>query len=85
MSYRFSWLNKNQKCNNKSHQWKNNKFFQYSVTVTLNHEEIKTDPQRIKEIKAFVNKYNWNGINLPSEKNDWEKFEKNNVTIALNV
>ena len=25
------------------------------------------------------------GINFPSEKDDWERFEKNNVTIALNV
>ena len=25
------------------------------------------------------------GINFPSEKNYWKKFEKNNLTIALNV
>ena len=30
-------------------------------------------------------KYNCEGINFPSEKDDWKKFEKNNVTIALNV
>ena len=24
-------------------------------------------------------------MNFPSEKDDWKKFEKNNVTIALNV
>ena len=24
-------------------------------------------------------------INFPSEESDWKKFEKNNVTIALNV
>ena len=51
----------------------------------LNHEEIKRDLQRIIKIKPFINKYNWQGINFPSEKNDWKKFEKNNVTIALNV
>ena len=33
----------------------------------------------------MINKYNWEGINFSSEKDDWEKFEKNNVTIALNV
>ena len=32
-----------------------------------------------------MNTYNWEGINYPSEKDDWKKFEKNNVTIALNV
>ena len=46
---------------------------------------MKRDPQRITKIKPFINKYNWEGINFPSERNDWKKFEKNNVTIALNV
>ena len=32
---------------------KDNKYFQYAVTVTLNHEEIKKDPQRITKIKSF--------------------------------
>ena len=54
---------------------KDNKCFQYAVTVTLNYEEIKKDLQRITNIKPFINKYNWEGIN----------FEKNNVTTALNV
>ena len=49
----------------------------------LNHEEIKKDTQRITKIKPFANKYNWKGINFPSEKHDWKKIEKNNVTIAL--
>ena len=65
---------------------KYNNCFQYAVTVMLNHEEIKRDLQRIIKIKPFINKYNWQGINFPSEKNDdWKRFEKNNVTIALNV
>ena len=51
----------------------------------LNHEKIKKDPQRITNIKPFINKYSWEGINFPSGNNDWKKFEKNNVTIALNV
>ena len=33
----------------------------------------------------FINKYNWKEINLPSEKDDWKKLEKNNVSVALNV
>ena len=32
-----------------------------------------------------MNKYKWDGINFLSEKGDWKKFQKNNVTIALNV
>ena len=38
-----------------------------------------------KKIKPFINKYNWEGINIPSEKDDWKKFEKDNVIIAVNV
>ena len=64
---------------------KDNKYYRYAVTAALNHEEIKKDLKRIKKIKLFINKYNWEGINFPSEKNDAKKFEKNNVTITLNV
>ena len=56
---------------------KDNKCFQYAITVALNYEEIKKDPQRITKIKPFINKYNWKGINFPSEKRwlekNWEK------------
>ena len=61
------------------------KCFQQDVTITLNHEEIKKDPQRIKKIKPFINKLNWEGINFPSGKHDLKKFEKNNKIITLNV
>ena len=46
---------------------------------------LKEDPQGITKIKPFINKYNWEGINFASQKDDWRKFEKNNVTISLNV
>ena len=32
-----------------------------------------------------MNKYNWEGMNYPSEKDDWKKFEKHILTIALTV
>ena len=41
--------------------------------------------QRITKVKLFINKYNSEGINFPPEKDDWKRFEKNKVTIALNV
>ena len=37
------------------------------------------------KIKAFIDKYNWEEIIYLSEKDDWKKFEKNNLTIADNV
>ena len=60
---------------------KDKKCFQYVITVALNHEEIKTDPEKIK-IKRFANEYKWGGIHFPSEKNNWKKTEKDNVTTA---
>ena len=64
---------------------KDNKCFQHTVTVTLSHEEIKRNSPRITKTKSFINKYNWEGINFSSEKDDREKKEKNEVTIALIV
>ena len=38
---------------------RDNEYFQYAVTVALNYEEVENDPQRIRKIKPFINKYNW--------------------------
>ena len=78
-------MDKNQKATINSINKKDNKCFQYTVTVALNHKEIRKYPQRKTKIKPFLNKYNWERIKFPSEKDDWKIFEKNNVTIALNV
>ena len=32
-----------------------------------------------------MGKYDWEGINYPSKKDDWNKIEKNNLAIALNI
>ena len=37
---------------------KDDKCFQYALTVALNHEQIKNHPERISEIKPFIHKYN---------------------------
>ena len=78
------WI-KNKKATINSINKKDNKCFQYTVVVSLNHEEIGKKPERITKIKLFINKYEWEGINFPSAKDEWKRFEKNNVTIALNV
>ena len=54
-------------------------------TVALNYEEIKYRPERVSNIKPFINKYNWEGIIYPSKLDDWKRFEKNNSAIALNI
>ena len=47
---------------------KNNdhKCFQYAVTLALNLDKIKKDPQRISKIKPFIEQYNWKDIDFPS-------------------
>ena len=50
----------------------------------INRKDTK-DPQRITKIKPFINEYFWEGINFPSEEDDWKKLKKNNLTIALKV
>ena len=66
---------------------KNNddKCFQYAVAVALNYEQIEKDPQRISEIKPFIDQYNWKEIKFPSHKKDSKKFDSNNKSIALNI
>ena len=48
----------------------------------MNDVKIK---KRSTKNKPFMNRYNWQGLKFPSEKDDWKKFEENNLTIALNV
>ena len=46
------------------------KCFQHAAIVALNYEEIKWNPERVSNIKPFMNKYNWKGINYPSKVDD---------------
>ena len=59
--------------------------FQYAITVALNHQNIEIHLERISNIEPFINQYNWEGIDFPSQQIDWKKFEQNNRTIALNI
>ena len=65
---------------------KNNddKCFQYAVTLPLNLDKIKRDPQRISKIKPFIDQYNWKDIDFPATSKDWRKLELNHE-IALNI
>ena len=36
-------------------------------------------------LKPYINKYNWEEIDFPAGSKEWQKFERNNKTIALNV
>ena len=60
------------------------KCFQHAVTLALNLDKINNHPERISEIKPFIEQYNWKDIDFPSTSKDWKKFELNNE-IALNI
>ena len=60
-------------------------FFRYVIAAALNYQKSKNNIERISKIKHFINKYNWKEINFPSHKEDWNNFEKDNKSIALNV
>ena len=59
--------------------------FSIPCNSRVKSQETKKDLQKILNIKNFLNRYNWEVIKFPSEKVNWKKFEKNNLTIALNV
>ena len=61
------------------------KCFQYARTVTLSYEEIESHPERVSNIKLFINKYTWKGTNYPSKIDERKTFQKNNPTIALDI
>ena len=63
-------LNKRATINPKN---KDNKCFQYSITVALNHQNIENHPERISNIKPFIDKYNWKGIDFPAGIKDCKK------------
>ena len=75
-------LNKRATINPKN---KDNKCFQYSITVALNHQNIEHHPERISDIKPFINQYHWKGIDFPAGIKHWRKFERTNKAIPLNI
>ena len=64
---------------------KDNKCFGYSITAALNHQNIENHPERVSNIRPFIDQYNWEGIDFHAGIKDWKKFEQNNKTIALNI
>ena len=77
------WI-KNKRCTINP-QNKDNKCFQYSVTLSLYHNQINNNLQRISKIKLFINNFYWKNINFPPTQQDYEQFEIKNKSIALNI
>ena len=77
------WLKDKKFCINQKNN--DNKCFQYAAILALYINSINKHHQRISKIKPFIDNYNWNDINFPAAKKDWNKFEVNNKNIALNI
>ena len=80
----LEWL-KNKKCTINPQNKNDNRCFQHAIIVPLNDKKIDNQPERIFKIRPFINQYNWSEIDFPSHQKDWNKFETNNKSIALNI
>ena len=59
-----------------------NNCFQYALTVALNYQDIKSHPERVSNLKPFIDLYDWKGINLPpKQEKDWKNL--NQITSQL--
>ena len=72
------------KSKNKS-KYNDNNCFQHALTIALNFQNIKKDPQRISKMKPFIDQFNWKEIDFPARSKDWKNFELNNEKIDLNI
>ena len=51
-----------------------NKCFQYSVTLSLYHEQIGKNYYRVPTIKPFINNLNWENMNFPQKRTRLQNF-----------
>ena len=63
----------------------NNDNFRNALDDALNYQTIETHPERISKLKPCIKKYNWEEINFAAGSKKWQKFEKNDNTITLNI
>ena len=59
------------------------KSFQCAVTVALNYQNIKNNPEKIPKTKPFIEQYDCKEMDFPSYKKEWEKFELINWLTCL--
>ena len=63
------WLrNKKATINSKNND---DQCFQYALTVALNYQNIKNNPERMSKIKPFIEQHNWKEIDFSSHGEDW--------------
>ena len=50
--------------------------FQYSAKIELNHKEMRKYSKRVSKIKHSIYEYNCKGMNHPSRKDTWKQMRK---------
>ena len=61
----MDWIKKKTTINPKNDN--DDRCFQYAATIAWNFGEIKNNPQRVSNIKPFIDDYNWEGTNYLSK------------------
>ena len=64
---------------------KDERCFAYSIIASIHNERISKNSHRISKHKPFIDNYDWTDIIFPSEQKDWDKFERNNKDVSLNI
>ena len=59
--------------------------FAWAVVASIHNEEIGKNVHRVRKLAPFINKYDWSDINFSAEQKDWDRFERNNNNVALNI
>lgn len=59
--------------------------FKWAIIAALHHHEIKNNPERIENLRKYVDKYNWKKLEFPTPLNKIELFERRNSDIAVHV
>ena len=52
----------------------NHKCSQYAVTLALNLGNINNHPEKVPNIRPFIDQYNWKDIDFPAMSKDWKKI-----------
>ena len=75
----------NKKSTINPHNIDDNNCFSYSIVAALNYQNISNHPERISNLKPFIDNYNCTDLEFPAGHKDYSVFEKNNKSIALNI
>ena len=78
------WI-KNKKAIINPQNYHDNKCFAYSLIASALYDEIGRDHNRVSKLKRYMDYFNWNDINFPTQQKDWDLFEENNRDVALNI